>query len=284
LKRGFALELRYGWRQRPTRDIDLRVSFTPADALTQLRMALTGSVIRDHFAFELSETVAELPGAPGGALRARVVARLAGTEFAAFHIDLASGNVLVGTPDLLDGSSLLDFANIAPIRFPIYPVAQQLAEKLHAYTLTRAEENTRVKDLVDLVSRRPRLSYPPRRQPCLPDDMADSRAPPILHHESFSLRTRWGRAARFAQDLGSIESASSRGVATLVHMICGSTGPGRQWIVGTRSWNRLIGRIACYRAPPLLEVADGRVANWHGHLPEEQPRTQYCPSGSTSRI
>ena len=50
---------------------------------------------------------------------------------------------------LLNG--LLDFAGIPPVRFPVYPVSQQLAEKLHAYTLPRAQENTRVKDFVDLV-------------------------------------------------------------------------------------------------------------------------------------
>jgi hypothetical protein len=53
---------------------------------------------------------------------------------------------------VLPGSDLLAFAGVEPVVFPVYPVAQHLAEKLHAYTLPRAEENTRVRDLVDLVT------------------------------------------------------------------------------------------------------------------------------------
>lgn len=79
--------------------------------------------------------------------------RLSGQQFAAFHIaHLSLGDALVGEPDVLEGSDLLAFANIPPVRFPVYPVAQHLAEKLHAYTLPRDQPNTRVKDLVDMVA------------------------------------------------------------------------------------------------------------------------------------
>jgi hypothetical protein len=53
---------------------------------------------------------------------------------------------------MLEGSDLLAFAGIASVRFPVYPVAQHLAEKLHAYSLPRDQVNTRVKDLVDMVA------------------------------------------------------------------------------------------------------------------------------------
>lgn len=92
-----------------------------------------------------------MQGAPGGSLRVRVVARVAGLEFASFHVDLSSGDVLVDPPDLIRGSDLLQFAGVAPVEFPVYPVVQHLAEKLHAYTLPRGQENTRVRDLIDLV-------------------------------------------------------------------------------------------------------------------------------------
>jgi Nucleotidyl transferase AbiEii toxin, Type IV TA system len=72
--------------------------------------------------------------------------------FAQFHIDLSRGDPLVGEPDTLEGSDLLAFADIPPVRFPVYPVSQHLAEKLHAYSLPRDQVNTRVKDLVDLVA------------------------------------------------------------------------------------------------------------------------------------
>ena len=106
--------------------------------------------MQDGFSFELAEVVEELEGAPGGSLRVRVMARLSGMPFGVFHLDLSSGDALVGPPDILRGSNLLEFAGIPPIEFPVYPVAQQLAEKLHAYTLPRAQENTRIKDLADL--------------------------------------------------------------------------------------------------------------------------------------
>jgi hypothetical protein len=92
-----------------------------------------------------------MQGAPGGTLRVRVIARVAGLELVTFHIDLSSGDALVDPPDLLGGSDLLRFAGITPVVFPAYPVLQHLAEKLHAYTLPRDQENTRVRDLIDLV-------------------------------------------------------------------------------------------------------------------------------------
>lgn len=110
------------------------------------------SSIQDGFAFEFGEVVQELQGAPGGSLRVAVIARLAGQVFAQFHLDLSRGDALVGEPDMLEGSDLLSFADIPPVRFPVYPVAQHLAEKLHAYTVPRDQVNTRVKDLVDLVA------------------------------------------------------------------------------------------------------------------------------------
>jgi hypothetical protein len=152
LKGGFALELRYDWDSRPTRDIDLRTMAEPRAALDRLRSIVAESGRADQFSFDLADAGTELQGAPGGSIRIRVVARVAGSVFADFHVDLSSGDALVGLPDTVRGSDLLAFAGIEPIRFPVYPLTQQLAEKLHAYTLPRSEENTRVKDFVDLVS------------------------------------------------------------------------------------------------------------------------------------
>lgn len=156
LKGGFALELRYGWTSRPTRDIDLRLAEPPPGI--DPGQALRGAVAHgqahqtDGFVFDFGEAAQEMAGAPGGTARLAVTARLAGAVFAQFHVDLSCGDALVGLPDALAGSDLLAFAGIAPIRFPVYPVAQHLAEKLHAYTLPRDQDNTRVKDLVDLVA------------------------------------------------------------------------------------------------------------------------------------
>ena len=48
--------------------------------------------------------------------------------------------------------SLLEFAGLSAPRIALYPMEQQFAEKVHAYTFPwRDRENTRVKDLADLV-------------------------------------------------------------------------------------------------------------------------------------
>lgn len=83
-------------------------------------------------------------------MRIKVTTRLAGSEFVSFHLDVSAGDALVGRATVMPGSDYLTFAGIPPIAFPVYPVVQHLAEKLHAYTLPRDQENTRVKDLVDM--------------------------------------------------------------------------------------------------------------------------------------
>jgi len=150
LKGGFALEFRYGLQTRSTKDIDLRTPHEAADALDRLRNAVAVVAAEDNFSFEFGDVARELQGAPGGSLRVRVVALVASQQFVTFHVDISSGDAIVDRPELLRGSNLLEFAGIATITFPVYPVAQHLAEKLHAYTLRRSRENTRVRDLVDL--------------------------------------------------------------------------------------------------------------------------------------
>ena len=47
---------------------------------------------------------------------------------------------------------MLDFAGIPVARVALYPIAQQIAEKIHAYSFPWEDrDNTRVKDVVDLV-------------------------------------------------------------------------------------------------------------------------------------
>lgn len=128
LKGGFALELCYGWGSRPTKDIDLRTDTDLDAALLQVRTALAEATQADHVSFELAMVGQELQGAPGGTQRLQIHARVAGETFSHFHSDLSSGDALVEAPDMLEGSDLLGFAGIAPRRFPVYPIAQHLAE------------------------------------------------------------------------------------------------------------------------------------------------------------
>ena len=151
LKGGFALQLRYGLVARPTRDIDLRTLYHPSDALDRLRRLLGRSTVADNFSFELSETVQEFQGAPGGSIRVKVQARIGGVRFVDFDLDLSSGDALSGAPDQLRGSDILHFAAIAPIEFPSYPITQHLAEKFHALYAAACSGEYAREDLVDLV-------------------------------------------------------------------------------------------------------------------------------------
>ncbi len=108
--------------------------------------------LNDGFEFRLAQPNLEQTGAPGGGLRCAVEARLAGRTFARFHLDLGLGDTITTRPEWIQLHSLLEFAGIPAPRIALYPVEQQFAEKVHAYTFPwRDRENTRVKDLADLV-------------------------------------------------------------------------------------------------------------------------------------
>lgn len=160
LKGGYAMELRLK-TARTTRDIDLAMRRLPvpsadwdanvADVLESLRDV--GSLdLHDFFTFVFGEATQDLDAAPYGGARFPVDARLAGRTFAKFHLDVSTGDVLREPYETLSGRDWLGFAGIGSANFPAVSPEEQFAEKLHAYTLPRVgRENTRVKDLVDLV-------------------------------------------------------------------------------------------------------------------------------------
>ena len=160
LKGGYAMELRLK-TARTTRDIALAIRRLPAPSadwdanaaqvLESLREA--GRLdLQDFFSFIFSEATQDLDAAPYGGGRFPVDARLAGRTFAKFHLDVSTGDVLREPYEMLPSRNWLGFAGIANSNFPAVSPEEQFAEKLHAYTLPRAgRENTRVKDLVDLV-------------------------------------------------------------------------------------------------------------------------------------
>jgi hypothetical protein len=153
LKGGAALELRLE-RARSTRDIDLRVSGYPADLLGVLQRACAldrGDFLSFNIAADLSHPEIEGDGIVYEGKRYRAEARLAGKIYGArFGVDAGFGDVLTQRAEFHEGSDLLSFAGIERTRYRVYPRATHVAEKLHAYTLPRKRENTRVKDLPDL--------------------------------------------------------------------------------------------------------------------------------------
>lgn len=160
LKGGYAMELRLK-TARTTRDIDLAMRRLPvasadwdanvSDVMESLREAGTLD-LQDFFTFVFVNATQDLDAAPYGGARFPVDARLAGRSFAKFHLDVSTGDVLREPYETLSGRDWLGFAGIASAKFLAVAPEEQFAEKLHAYTLPRVgRENTRVKDLVDLV-------------------------------------------------------------------------------------------------------------------------------------
>jgi hypothetical protein len=151
LKGGYALEMRLGARARATKDIDaaLRVAL---DKASEFLAKAASADLGDWFELEIGQPERAATGAPEGGLRFPVRCLLDGRLFESFHLDIGAGDPLPGDIDYLTGSTLLEFAGIPPARVPAYPLAQQLAEKVHALTRPYTSgEVTRVKDLVDIL-------------------------------------------------------------------------------------------------------------------------------------
>jgi predicted nucleotidyltransferase component of viral defense system len=146
LKGGLALQLRLGNRARTTKDIDLLLK--DDQHVQDVHQALVRAALldlRDWFQFEVAR--------PASAdLRFPVQGLLDGRAFETFHVDVGMGDPLIEPAEKLTTPALLDFADIQPSVVPCYPMTQQIAEKVHAYTRPYAtSESTRVKDWVDIL-------------------------------------------------------------------------------------------------------------------------------------
>lgn len=153
VKGGVVLELRLA-RARTTKDLDLRVLGDP-DALEAQLKAACALDLGDHLRFEVrpdpEHPTIEGEGIVHAGRRFRASALLAGKPYGEhFGVDAGFADRLVEAPEIIPGSAFLEFAGIAASRLRVYPRESHVAEKLHAYTLPRSRENTRVKDLPDL--------------------------------------------------------------------------------------------------------------------------------------
>ena len=158
LKGGHALELSIG-SARATRDIDLALN-TPSGGLakdhTTLQQMLQDAASQptnDWFEFQVGESIMDLDGPVYGGERFPVRSTLGGRLFVSFHTDVAVGDALLEPLRVTAGEDWFGFAGIEPSPLTTTSLEQQFAEKLHAYTMPRAgaHDNSRVKDLVDLV-------------------------------------------------------------------------------------------------------------------------------------
>jgi hypothetical protein len=153
LKGGLVLELRLD-RARTTKDVDLRLVGSPEEVLERMRQA--GRLnLGDFMTFEVrpdtEHPAIQNDGMKYDGLRYRAEGKLAGKIYGqSFGVDVAFADPLFGEPDIIVAEDVLAFAGIAPPTLRLYPVESHIAEKLHAYTMPRERENSRVKDLPDL--------------------------------------------------------------------------------------------------------------------------------------
>lgn len=156
LKGGFALEVRLPERARATRDIDLAVALEPATT-ESVRDLLLDSLARDpggdRFEFALADLrqLRPLDAGPVG-WRLSIRADLDGRRFETVTADIVPRTTEDGRTDRRSLESSLRFAGIPDLEVQLVDLAHHFAEKLAAYTAARGgRENTRVKDLTDLV-------------------------------------------------------------------------------------------------------------------------------------
>jgi nucleotidyltransferase AbiEii toxin of type IV toxin-antitoxin system len=152
-KGGVVLELRLA-RARTTRDLDLGFS-GDLDRVLEALIRAGELDLGDRLSFRIEpdreHPTIDVEGMIYGGRRYRAEARLAGRLYGLpFGVDVAAGDATTVAPDIVQGSGLLAFAGLEPVRLRVYPRETHVAEKLHAFTLPRSRPNSRVKDLPDL--------------------------------------------------------------------------------------------------------------------------------------
>jgi len=155
VKGGMALELRTDSGARTTRDLDLatRLRFgSGAELRDGLASFLEPDEDGDYFSFVVarpSKIAADQAGRAGW--RFSVDARLDGRTFENVKMDIVLRPEEIAATERLALPNTLAFAGIPSRDVEVVSPAQQYAEKIHALTLARRVENTRMHDLADLV-------------------------------------------------------------------------------------------------------------------------------------
>lgn len=150
VKGGLALQLRLGERARTTKDVDLLLLVQLQEIYPRLRKAGAYD-LADWFHFEVAN-ISQPAAEEFGGNRYHLQSFLDGRVFESFHLDVGVGDLLVEPVEYLPTPNLLEFAGFLPTAVPCYPITQQIAEKLHAYTRTfQSGESSRVKDYVDIL-------------------------------------------------------------------------------------------------------------------------------------
>lgn len=236
LKGGLALQLRMHTGARTTKDVDVLLREVTADA-RELLMEASRAELGDWFEFEVgpSRKFSDEAG-----VRVPVHCRLDSREFEAFHVDIGLGDPVVEAPELLAVTSLLDFSGIEPTMVRCYPLSQHLAEKIHALTRPHGKrENSRVKDLVDVVIIAERMSLDARQVVDALEATFAARQTHSAPSELPQFARSWGAAyARMAVEAGVEAKTLAEGVQLaerFLNPILGCSASGR-WNPADSLW------------------------------------------------
>lgn len=157
LKGGYAMELRIA-HARATKDIDLTYTGrikSDDELLSELILGdlqtLARLDLKDQFTYQIGKPLIDLDNAPYGGARYSVTSLIDGKLFVRFQLDVGA-DFLLDQIEAIQGTDWLSFCGILAPTMSMISVEQQFAEKLHAYTLPRAERiNSRTQDLIDMV-------------------------------------------------------------------------------------------------------------------------------------
>lgn len=150
LKGGLAIQLRLGEHSRTTKDIDL-LDLVHHEDIHHALLTAGKLDLGDWFNFDVIKPNNQLPEDFGGK-RFLLNALLDSRTFEEFHIDVGLGDPIVEPIEFIKTPALLEFAGIQPTVVPCYPITQQIAEKVHAYTRFHPSgKGSRAKDLVDIL-------------------------------------------------------------------------------------------------------------------------------------
>ena len=156
LKGGMALEVRLADRARLTKDLDvgLRDEVTAGEELRErLVELLTVDLDGDRFALSPGPVERLIEDSAGNVTwRTKVAAQLAGRPFGGLQLDISPRLHELTRTELVALPNSLAFAGAASREVEIIDVHRHGAEKLHGMLRVVGDrENTRVRDLVDLI-------------------------------------------------------------------------------------------------------------------------------------
>lgn len=136
---------------RHTVDVDV---FRPASREQVERDLRRAAAIElgDWFEFEIDRGIDVAQGAAGA--RFPVIARIGGTEWARFHIDVVGDSVrMTGVPDAVPALTTIEIDGMTRPGYRAYPIVDHIADKVCAILQRYGNDrpSTRFKDLVDIV-------------------------------------------------------------------------------------------------------------------------------------